>query len=63
MAIFQKKVLAEKINMLLANPILAEKIIANAKVRVKEKFTWPTVAKEFSDLYASLIHNNNEKKT
>lgn len=56
-------ILAEKINMLLANPILAEKIIANAKVRVKEKFTWPTVAKEFSDLYASLIHNNNEKKT
>lgn len=56
-------ILAEKLNTLLKNNVLIEKLVKNAKIRVKEKFTWSKIAQDFDQQFKSLISENNDKKT
>lgn len=46
--------IAEKVNRLLANPMLRRKIGERARITVQEKFTWTKIAERFHRIYATI---------
>ena len=47
--------IAERVNALLADPALAERMGRAGRERAVEKFCWSTIAQETVDLYRSLV--------
>jgi len=50
--------IAEKVNALLADPVLRHKMGQRGRRRVLEKFTWNVVGKEFRDIYLRLLEGS-----
>lgn len=54
------KDLAEKINMILSNPDLENKLSRNARQTILTKFTWPIIAEKFEKLYYRYRYTTQE---
>lgn len=49
------KEIAEKVNLLLSNPLLREKIGLRARQTVLEKFTWEKIALRYMEIYNAIL--------
>lgn len=56
------KLIAEKVNLLLRDDKLREKMGERAHKSVVERFSWEKIAKKFYNLYEKSLANNNGKK-
>lgn len=56
------KDIAEKVNLLLHDNVLLEKIGERARQTVKEKFTWSKIAKQYERMYKQFTNPSERKK-
>lgn len=54
------KEIAEKVNMLLENDELREKVAKNAKETVVNNFTWEKIASQFEEIYKKFTYSTSE---